>query len=214
MGSIAISVPINRALKTLLDDIAPAPNTNYSAPELLDYANASIRLVCLYKPDVFVAAESFTLAAGARQTLGTRGHTFIRAPGFRQFDMDDLDHAIPGWTSQAQAATEGVIPDKDHPRDFWVYPPAAAAATIPIVYGATPPVLTATTDLIPIDDVYEPVIYMLILAHAYSKNYKLGDIVKMNNYLQQAANGLGLKLRIQLATSPLPAKQEQQSEGG
>lgn len=214
MGTLAASVPINRALTTLLDDIAPAPNTHYSAAELLDYCNASIRLACLYKPDLYVIKDdAFALTAGARQSLGTTGHTFIRSPGNRQVDFDDMDHSMPRWTAATAGVTEIVIPDKDFPDTFWVYPPANNGATIPVVYGAAPPVLGSAAATLPLGDDVEPVIYFLILAHAYAKNYKLGDIVKMNNYLQQATNALGLKLRIQLQTSPQGAAMENRLEG-
>ncbi len=211
MGAILASATINRAQLTLLDDVSlpgggEATWNSTDPDELLKFYNASVRLIVLYKPDTGIVVGSFPLVAGARQQAeGTFIGAFSNAAGgqITQMDMDDADHLLPNWRQATPAATRHWMADRKEPEVFWVYPPAVAAAVIEASRVVTPAPILATAPN-PLNDAYEQVIYWLILAHAYAKNAKRGDMAKMNGYLQLAGQALGVKRQIQLQQSPSP----------
>lgn len=219
MGAILASETINRAQITLLDDASLAgggsSTWNSTDPdELLKFYNASVRLVCLYKPDVYVTTSDETLVAGARQNVA--GSVFIgvksNADGMAvtQVDMDDFDHCRRNWRNDPAGATVHWMADRKQPNTYWVWPPAVAGDQVEIIVVDTPPEV-AENDANPLPDVYEQVLYWLVLAHAYSKNAKRGDLSKSASYLTLSAQGLGLKGQIQLTQSPSAVAAEQRS---
>lgn len=209
MGLILASTTINRAATALLDDA----QASWLPAELLGYYNAGVRLVVLYKPDAGVQVSPLAMVAGVRQTTdGTFIGVKSNAAGLavRQVDMDDLDHLRPSWRTAAPGPARHWMADKRQPNVFWLYPPSVDGDMVEVVRVVTPqPILASEPN--PLDDAYEQIIYWLILAHAYAKNAKRGDVAKMSSYLNLATQGLGLKRQIQLEQSPMPTAQEQRN---
>lgn len=219
MGLIIASETINRAQITLLDDAAlPSGGgvswNQYDPDELLKFYNASVRLVCLYKPDVYITSGDAILEAGARQVapgstfIGIKSNSLGRA--VTQVDMDDFDHCLRDWRAAPAGPTQHWMADRKQPNVYWVYPSAEAGAVVEGIFVDTPAESVISTPN-PLPDVYEQVLYWLILAHAYAKNAKRGDLTKTSSYLGLAAQALGLKRQIQLEQSPAPAAVEQRS---
>lgn len=223
MGSIAASATIGRAQIKLLDPGATPGgqgttwNTASQPGELLDDYNASVRLICAYKADVSVTTGNTALVAGPRQTVP--GHNFIGLKSnsagiaITQVDMDDLDHCRPSWRNDTAAPPVHWMADRKQPNVYWTYPPAVAADTAEAIFAAVPPPLTSLSQTNPLDDVYEEIIYWLVLAHAYSKRAKRGDLQKMGVYVNLASQALGLKAQMQLQQAPAPTALAQRGEG-
>lgn len=206
MGTIAASRILNRAAKTLLDET----NVQWSPTELLDYLNAGIVAICAVKTDAFIKNAVVPCVAGSLQAIPTDGFQIVQivhnglGNTMYQVDRKFLDHNFrTTWHSGAQVEdiTNWAVDPYD-PRRYWVYPAASVVASVRMVYGAAPPPLTASSDIIPIDDVHESHLYAFVLAHCYAKNSKRGDMGKMNGYLNLFNSGIGAKIEIQQLFTP------------
>jgi len=188
MGTLAISVPIDRAATTLLD----AAKVGWTAPELLNYANAAMRSIVQLKGDAYTKIGTITLVAGVDQVLPSDGLALINlyrnvasGKGVQQMGYDvmlatDMDFA----TRTRKVDVAEWISDQRQPQRFMVNPPNTGAGALTGVYSATPPVLTSASDLIPLPDSYEPAIYNGILHFAYAKNSREQDLQKSTAALQ------------------------------
>lgn len=217
MGAILASVTIQRVQTTLLDE-ASTPgglgvtwNLAANPGELLDYYNASVRLIGLHQPDTITRTQMLAQVGGARQTVAG---TFVKATSnaagraITPVDMDDMDHMLPDWRTTQAGPTQHYIADNKDSAVYWVYPPAVPGAMVEITRILSPAPV-ALGDANPIDDDYEPVIFWLVMAHAYAKNAKRGDTIKMSQYLTLARQGLGINDPGQIRLQPRPVAQEQ-----
>ena len=205
MGTILCSRILNRAAKTLLDETG----ARWSAAELLDYLNAGLGAVSVNKPDAAMLDVPVSLTLNeSRQVIPDRGFQFFSAirnmgaagntPGraIREVTRLHMDQADPDWHTRSAATVECYIHDPLNPRVFWVYPRPSSTLFVQVQYAATPLPVTAASTL-PFDDGYENALHDWIVARAYAKNAKRGDLAKMNAYLTLFANALGLKSKPQ-----------------
>jgi hypothetical protein len=226
--ALAASVVINRAAKTLLDET----NVQWGAAELLDYLNAGISAIVASKPDTSVATTTFTVTnAVAKQTIPSDGLQLLEitrnlsstGSAIRQIDRNHLNHSVPSWsvtsTSTNTPEIQHFMFDKRNPRIFYIYPqPVSGTNNIEIVYSQTPTRLTLASQNIPLDDIYENPLHHFVVAYAYAKNAKRGDLTKAGAYFGLFANSIGTRMQVQSIFSPsTPAETpgaQQQTIGG
>ncbi len=217
--AITATAVLDRAEKTLLDET----NVQWARAELLDYLNAGARFVCLHKPDAYIRNEAILLTTSeTRHELPAGGYQLIdiiRNMGaggvtiggaIRQIERNHLDHTNIDWHTVTDTKVQHFMFDKRDPKVFWTYPRVTSTHYVQASFSAVPDaVLDNSSDVIPIDDVYETPLYYFVLAMAYIKNSKRGDINKGNAYFTMFANSLGIKSSVQKMFDPIPPESDE-----
>lgn len=210
--AITAQTIIDRAETTLLD----TTNVLWSATELLDYLNAGISAIVAAKPDVSVTTGNITLSANTpKQTLPTGGIQLLdiirnaASPytAIRQIERNHLNHIDVDWANTTGSVVKHFSYDKRNPKVFWVYPVPSSGISIEAVYAVMPTRLTLASENIPIDDIYENALYFFILALAYAKNAKRGDLFKAQAYFGAFANSIGVR-QVQYVFSPKAGEED------
>ena len=201
------SVVINRAAKTLLDETGVL----WSSTELLDYLNTAITAIIAFKPDVYVLTATFTLTnSQAKQTLPSGGLQLLEVTrnlspsltAIRQIERNHLNNSNEGWANTAGTPSHFMY-DGRNDKIFYIYPqPASGTNQVEIVYSAVPTRLTATTDTLPIDDIYENPLFYYVIGMSYLKNAKRGDLSKSNLYFSLFASGIGARQNVEYTYDP------------
>lgn len=130
--------------------------------ELLHWLNDAQKAVAAVRPDACTVTEAFACASGTRQTLPAGGTALVdvvrnsTGNAVRKVPRDLMDAHRPAWHTETAAATKHFMYDARTPREFYVYPPAVAAASLTLRYQTTPAELTALDDVISVDDMYRP----------------------------------------------------------
>lgn len=208
MGTIACSRILQRAARTLFDETG----VRWPPSELLDYLNAGIGAIVAAKPDVAAVSQAFELVAGTRQdipqdfiqflgltrNLGTDGATPGRS--IRQVERNELDHGYPDWHASSGEAVLHYCHDKRLPRVFYVLP--AALGWVELEGVRSPAAVTDAAEPLPLDDLYENPLHWWVVAHAYAKSSKSGDMNRSAAYMTLFANALGLKSQMQFSFAP------------
>ena len=208
---------VRRCVETLQD------NTSIRWPvnELVRYLNDGQREITLYRPDSMVTSSSLPLTSGSKQALpinGTKLIDVVRNSGgskraLRLTNREILDAQLPGWHNQA-----GVVEvlhfmfDPREPRTFYVYPPAAAGASVDLIYAALPTDITEPTDgalytsvtgNVSVPDIYGNVLQDYMLYRAYSKDSEYaGNGARAQVHYQQFTNALGMEIKATVAVAP------------
>ena len=212
--AITTTTILDRVETTLLD----TGNTAWTRAELLDYLNAMIRLVCLIKVDANVVTEAVSITTSeTKQTIPAAGYQFLRVVRnmgsggstignvVRKIEMNTLDRFDPTWQTATGSAVEHYMFDPRNPKQYWIYPRVTSTHFLEIEYAAIPDdVDEGDNDAIPIKDIYETPLYWGVLAHAFAKNAKRGDLQKHNYYVDLLTDALGSKQRVQAAFNPQP----------
>lgn len=220
MGTITGQAIVDRAKRTLIDE----GNTFWTEDEQREHLAAGINAICAKIRSAYVVNRPIQLVEGTlqvlpdeatslidvRRNLGTDGLTPGRA--IRQTDMHELDRANPNWHTgkQSYVVREYAFDDRD-PKRFYVNPPMDFPPTyVEVVYSAVPERVTDLSKPIPIDDVYEDALYFYVLAMAYAKNLKRGDLVKADSYMAKFRMSLGDEDAADKGIEAIPAVQEVQ----
>lgn len=210
------TVILDRAEKTLLDET----NVQWSRAELLDYLNAVIRYILLLFPDAYKINTALlltnneskqTLPAGATKLLavyrnmGAAGSTVGEV--VQKIEMNHLDRTDLNWHTTAGASVKHYAHDPNDETTFWVYPKVATSWYLQVLYCAIPDDRDegANTAIL-LGDEYETAIYYGILAFAYAKNAKRGDVAKKTDYMTEFFQALGINEQAQARLTPMPVE--------
>lgn len=196
---------IQRA-QTVLQD---PDGTRHPATELVGYLNDGQRALVTVRNDVGATTVAFTPAMGARQTIPATalalmdvlGNTSGNQRSIRKVDMALMDATVRDWTSgvSSKVATNFMFdPDRD-PRTFWLYPPAAAGASIDLLIAAYPTdvpapggaAYTTVSGSISVPDQWDNALLNYVLARAYEKDAEFAGNAQlatshMTSFLSQA----------------------------
>lgn len=205
---------IDRAKETLLDPNA----TRWTEPELLDYLNAGIKAIVTNKPDAFLVTADVALTPNSsRQSIPTGALQLVdivrvvdEGGAVRQIDRGTLDKMDPDWHSTS-GVPKHFTQDVRNPKEFYVYPVPVTAVQVEMVYAGVPADIIIS-DPIPVDDIYENALYYWILAYAYAKNTKRGDMSKTGNYLNMFSKSIGVKSQTQFSFAPQQPEQMKGNE--
>ncbi len=212
MGTIAASVILDRATTTLLDD----DGVTWTPAELLDYLRAGINAIFTFKPDCSTKNVPHALVPGSRQRIpddGTQVLDVVRnlgaagiTPGrsIRQVERQTLDADDPNWHVATGPEVLHFTSDKRDPRTFYIYP-SRAPWSVELVYAAHPERLASADSILPIDDLYESALHAYVVAYAYFKNAKRGDVAKSQAYLGMFSQMIGAKSSAQFQFAPAPS---------
>lgn len=139
----------------LIDDVARElqdhSHTRWPRSDLLGYFNAGQRAFAQLRPDEMAHERELELVEGWRQRVPDDALVLIeitnninaRSRRVRRTDTWVLDALVADWRSLAPAPeTVHYMHDARSPREFLVYPPAAAGIKLRAVVAVLPPDLT------------------------------------------------------------------------
>lgn len=198
-------------LTTLRDRLFdPAPGAAWTDADLIGYLNEAIRATCTVKADAYTLQASIDLVAGVVQELPAAGIALFDisqnvASGRRVTIVDRalLDEENRFWPAATQEEdVQHFAADDRAPRRFYVTPPNDGTGSVIALYGALPPEITATTDDVLLQDLYQPALVAFAISRAYLKNSKRADPAKSANAFNEWATMVGAKTKAQGETAP------------
>lgn len=194
-------------------------NVRFPNEELLKFFNDAQKEVVLHRPDAKMVNESFACSTGSKQTLPAAGLRLIEivrnvnGRAITQVDRKILDETLPNWHETTAGANkiEHFIYDPADPKNFYVYPKAAAGThSLEIVYSSAPADVSISnfgtdTTTISLDDVYSNAILDFMLYRAYQKDSEYaGNAERSMMHYRSFANALGVKTNADAVITPTP----------
>lgn len=174
-----------------------------SAATWIKYLNAGIRALILVRPDAGAVTESVQLVAGIKQTLpsaalrlldisrnmGVDGLTAGRI--ISPSDRKHIDYSNLLWpAATGETAIEQFSYDSNTPAIFYVTPPVSSSINVYVEMSTSqlPSTLTATTDVVGVNDIFFEPLVQFMLWKAYSADDEGVDFQKatmhMTNFMQ------------------------------
>ena len=227
MATIKVIDVISRVEAILQDS-----NVRWPRLELQRWLNESYLSIVLLRPDANAKCATFTCAAGSKQTLTASSGGFPTAVRLldikrnvassstkkvvRVVAQSVLDDQRPSWHTETQTANiQHYTYDPRNPKDFYVYPPAAATAQLEVVYVDMPSAhalsdsqldpANSNTAVILLDDIYLGPITDWILYRAYSKDAEYGaNEARASSAFQTFNAAIGTKTQVDAAIAPSP----------
>lgn len=201
------------------DILQDQTSVRWAQAELLRYLNDGRRELAIHRPDIYSFSTLLVLVAGTKQTIPSDGNRFLDAVrnvtsggtigrAVRITEREILDAQLPDWhTETASTAIKHFMFDERSPKLFYVYPPAAAAHQLEIVYSKSPVDIAsgdvASTSALTGEDIYSGTLLDYILYRAFSKDSEYaGNLQRAGVHYQMFAGSLGIGNRKRYATSP------------
>jgi hypothetical protein len=189
MGSILASTLITNVRAVTNDTVSGAYRNE--DPEILTWINEGQRALCRLKPSQSTVTATVSLVAGTKQLVPSNSHAFVAlvcntgGNAITMTDRDTLDRFKPTWHIDPAGPTENYVKSLASPREFYVYPPAEAAAQVEAQY-AVPPATIAASDPIVVDDIYAAALQNYALARLYSKETEDAAAIQLAAAYMQA----------------------------
>lgn len=219
--AVTVQSVIDRVQKTLQD------TTGVRWPvvdELVLWVNDAQREIALLKPDASAKNVTITLAAGTKQDIPSDGNRLLRVVrnmsaasngvgkrAVRIVSREVLDAQTPDWhdplvTGDAAhaAVVKHYIYDEQNPRNFYVYPGVAAAASsfVEIIYSANP-VTVAQNGNLDVPDIFANAVMNYVLYMAYMKDADYaGNQQRASSHFQLFMSSITGKAQLDALTSP------------
>lgn len=219
--AVTVQSVIDRVQKTLQD------TTGVRWPvvdELVLWVNDAQREIALLKPDASAKNVTVTLAVGTKQDIPSDGNRLLRVVrnmsaassgvgkrAVRIVSREVLDAQTPDWhdplvTGDAAhvAVVKHYIYDEQNPRNFYVYPGVAAAASsfVEIIYSANP-VTVAQNGNLDIPDIFANAVMNYVLYMAYMKDADYaGNQQRASSHFQLFMASITGKAQLDALTSP------------
>ncbi len=216
-----------------VEDVLQDSNVRWPRVELQNWLNEAYLQIVLLRPDSNSKTGTFTCAVGTRQVLTTTTTGFPTAIRLldvvrnlattskkkvvRLINRSVLDDQRPSWhTETGTVDVQNYTFDVRQPKEFFVYPPATAAAQVEVVYADTPVAhaLTETalnpagsdTTKINLDDVYLTSIIDWVLYRAFSKDAEhAANAARAGAHYQAFIAGIGTKTQSDMSSAPTEA---------
>jgi hypothetical protein len=216
---------IKRAVGVLQD----TTSIRWPINELIRWFNDAQREVVMYRPDSMNTTKTMTLVAGSRQNLGSANLDpspvklieITRNMGVDKSVVTQVPRAIldaqqRGWHNQTGVSViKHYMFDARDPKTFYVYPPATTAATLEVMYAATPTALTELSEssslafsdvpdtAISLPEIYGNAVLDYLLYRAYSKDSEYaGNAARAQAHYAAFANALGVEIQSTVAVQP------------
>lgn len=197
-----------------------AGNVSWTIAQLIAWVNDAIRALALVKPDStavtatqqLTASQTKQVLSGASdlrlirlvRNMGANGTTIGRA--IRLGDMNALDSFDPNWhTATPDAVVREYMFNAERPDEFWVYPPvhATTAVNVELIKSVLPTAVAATTDALPVDDIYGPPLIEWVCYRAFSRDSeRTPNWARAARHFQAFFNLLQVKIQADMAINP------------
>lgn len=204
---------IDRA-RILLQD-TDQTTIRWADSELLKWINDGQRAIVVVRPDALASNTTVNLTTGTKQAIpadGIRLMDVVRnilanndaGRVVRYVDREVLDSHDPDWhKSTASVTVKQFVHDNRDPKNFYVYPPAAAGAKLEIVYSKNPTDATTVGSTLSLPDIYQEPLLNYVLFRAYGKDSEFSANAALSDkYLNIFQAMLGIKSRKDSAYSP------------
>jgi hypothetical protein len=205
-----MSIAVQDFVDKILLDLVDEDRVTWTDDDIAADLSEGIRALCAVKPDAYVLTEAMSLVAGTIQSLPAGSTQLFDlaenvASGRRitQVDQELLDETYAFWPAGTQAAdVKHFTIDPRDPTQYRVYPPNDGTGEVIGSRGAVPEAVTVGSDILPVNDKYEPALVQYTLGAAYRRNTQRQDLTKSAGYLQAFYTMLGLGAKGQSAASP------------
>ncbi len=121
-----------------------------------------------------------------------------------------LDEALPTWHSALGTTIEHWMTDEEDPKAFYIYPAISGGGKFRLIYSAMPDDLTATTDVIVLDDIYAEALQNYVLHCFFAKDLtsvKSAQLAQM--YYALFERGMGIRdQKLSMTEAKSNAKQQ------
>ena len=190
MGTLTVQSFITRLQSSMRD--LDAGQRRWTDDDVIQYVSDGQRAAVQLRPEINPVTAVVQLAAGTKQSIPATAFNLLNVirnmgadmatPGraIRYADLDDMNTNEPDWHSNtANVVVRNYLYDaKMDRRMFYVWPqqPAAGQGSVEMMYSKIPSELTATTDMIELDDLYQPVLWYYILFRAYNKEVNVEGV--------------------------------------
>lgn len=207
MGTILASVTVTSARASLLD---PSPGKTWTDARFLVMYRQALRRLVLARKDIYTIKGPIPLVAGVHQALPAGATQLFKL-------LDNISSGKPinqvsesllieemRWAEpdDSQVDVESYAVDARDPTRFIITPPNTGGSDrVRAEYGGTP-TLAALTDPIPVEDVYEEPLRLLVMAEAYRADTTRQDLGKTNALTAEAMMLLGVDDVDQAKNSP------------
>ena len=220
MGTVLASKIAADAADLLFDKSMTRFGTSY-----LQWINDAHVMIVALKPDANAAPVTVSLVAGVYQQIPETAHAMIKpirnmgiggaTPGavVKTADYEHFTMINPAWMDVAAAATVQVVMIDDHnERGFFCYPqqPATGQGSIQALCSAIPDKLTALTQAIKLNDIYEPHILRFLMWRGNSVSTSAVSKATAANEWNMFVTGLGRKDMIDQLVGPNTARRKMQ----
>lgn len=174
----AASEVVDRAAEALIDP----DEVRWTETEKLEYLTDALRALQSVKPDLFEQSLDLELGEGVHQDVPETADALLDvyynlyedgAPGksIRRMSEAAMRRFLPSWEADAPTGeVEQFSVDLRYPGHFMVWPPALAGMKVRGRVIARPEPLTATTDEIPVSDIYVPALTDYVLYRCFAKD--------------------------------------------
>lgn len=205
-------------LQDVRDALSDPDSATWPDAALIGYLNQALRMLTIARPDAGAGSAVLTLAAGSEQALPAGGLRLISifcnvnvggaliAPAVRHIDRLSLDDVLGSWISAAPSAVVYEYwYDERNPTKFWTNP-VTAGAKIKAQYSATPTVITAAGDTIPVEDAFAAALQEWMLYLAWRRDDETSPThARAMAHRQICFDLLGVKAGSESASSPKAA---------
>lgn len=170
-------------VRTQLIDVGATQH--WSDAELLQWLSDGLRTLVGANPAASATRFELAMVAGTKQTLPADGHLLLDVErnttgrAVRKADQAALDAFSPEWhTSTQAAAVKHYIYNPLMQQQFYVYPPNDGTGSLQIIYSVMPADLTAVSDVLPVDDIYQTALfdYVMYRCHQKDSDYAAGGV--------------------------------------
>jgi hypothetical protein len=220
-----MTISAQSIVRRVVDTLQDTESVRWSVGELVRYLNDGQREVVLQRPDATSTTITFSCAPGSRQSLPRDGAKLIdiirnTSPmstkrALRMVNRELLDAQIPGWRNMPGAVDiVHFVYDPREPRTFYVYPPAASAAQLELIYAALPEDIAEPADEDPytsidcnisLPDVFANALQDYILYRAYNKDSEYaGNAQRAQYHYGLFAASLGIEVSATVGAAPNP----------
>ncbi len=133
----------------------------YSEADLVRKLNHVVRRAVVMRPDLFTAVVTMSCASGSLQQCPADSVRLMdvlansAGAAVKEVNQEVIDLMIPDWETLTPGPTTNWMRYPRDPNRFYVYPAAAAAANLQIIYSKCPATL-AVGDVVPMQDAYMP----------------------------------------------------------
>jgi len=184
----------------------------WTAPELVKYLNAGIKVLITKRPDANPKKAEFVPARGARQALPDEAVAFIDVIGntegtqrsITKVDIGLLNAFNRDWQSGRQLPVARHFSfDLRDPRTFYLEPPSNGAGKIDILYSVFPADLATDADDVPLNVQWRSALLNYVLGRAYAKDAEYGgNAAAAAAYMNAFASDIGEQLQSSTAVVP------------
>lgn len=193
-----MSINVLDVMVSVSDMLTDEGAQRWSTKKLVGWFNEGQAAIVEKRPDAYTVNESFSCAAGAKQSLPSSGLRLINivsngdGDAVTKVDQKIMDAHVRNWRGMTEtAAIEHYIYDDRNPKQFYTYPPALDGAALEVIYSAIPPTLNAE-DPISLDDNFANALQEYMLFKAWMKDAEFsGNTNRANSHYQQFLKAIG-----------------------